>query len=342
MTSPQEQPYRSVLITGASGYIGRQLVAALSRDRRSVETIVAADVRLPESAARDPGIEYAQADIRTADLTALFRQYGTDVVVHLAAVVTPGRNSNRQLEYEVDVLGTERVLKACREAAVRKLVYTSSGAAYGYHADNPAWLVESDPLRGNEEFAYSHHKRLVEQMLERWRNDHPALRQLVFRACTILGETTRNQITDLFDGRFVLGLRGAQTPFVLIWDQDIVGALLHGVHEGGTGIYNLAGDGSLSLCEMAAMLEKPYVEIPVTVMTAALYALKAVGLSQYGPEQVGFLRYRPVLDNRRLKEELGYIPRKTTRQTFELFVSARRRASSGDGLPPARAARDAP
>ena len=50
-------------------------------------------------------------------------------------------------------------------------------------------------MRGNEAFAYSHHKRLVEEMLADYRRDHPQLKQVVFRVGTILGETTRNQIT---------------------------------------------------------------------------------------------------------------------------------------------------
>jgi UDP-glucose 4-epimerase len=52
----------------------------------------------------------------------------------------------------------------------------------------------------------------------------------------------------------------------------------------------------------------------------SLWILKKLGLTQYGPEQIGFLRYRPVLSNRRLKEVFGYVPEKTTRQTFEYFL----------------------
>jgi UDP-glucose 4-epimerase len=245
-------------------------------------------------------------------------------VVHLAAIVTPGRAANRQLEYEVDVLGTRNVLDACLAAGVRKLIYTSSGAAYGYHADNPAWLDEADALRGNPEFAYADHKRQAEETLAQWRVAHPELLQLIFRPGTILGARAANQITALFDKRYVLGLSGTDSPFVIIWDQDVVGAIVKGIHAGGTGIFNLAGDGVLTLSEMASMMRKPYVALPVGLVTAALWLLKRLRLTQYGPEQVNFLRYRPVLSNRRLKEEFGYIPRKTTREVFEFFLQARR------------------
>jgi len=318
-----ERPYRSVLVTGAGGYVGRQLVAALAREPRGVQSLVATDLRAPSEAERLAGVEYAEADVRSADLAHLCRRFAVDLVVHLAAIVTPGRDSNRQLEYEVDVVGTRRVLGACLAAGVRKLVYTSSGAAYGYHADNPEWIDEGAPLRGNPEFAYSDHKRLVEELLARARTEHPELLQLVFRPGTILGARARNQITNLFEGRFVVGLAGAQSPFVLVWDEDVVGAILRGIHEGGAGVFNLAGDGTLTLREMAGRLGKPYLPLPVALVRAALWLGKRLDLTQYGPEQVGFLRHRPVLSNRRLKEEFGYAPRKTTREVFEVFAGAR-------------------
>ena len=324
---PVEKQYRSVLVTGAGGYLGRQLIDTLARDRRGIETLVAADVRLPPAAERLPGVHYVTMDVRAPEVPVLFARFRIELVVHLVAVVTPGRRSDRRLEYEVDVLGTENVLRACVSTAVRKIIYTSSGAAYGYHADNPPWLDEQDRLRGNPEFAYSDHKRQVEEMLARWRLVHPELLQLILRPGTILGARTKNQITDLFDGRWVLGISGTSSPFVMVWDQDVVSVLVRGVHEGGTGIFNVAGDGTLSLADMARMLGKPYIVMPAPLVAAGLWLLKKLRLTQYGPEQVKFLRYRPVLGNRRLKEEFGYVPQKTTRETFAYFLEHR---ASGD------------
>jgi UDP-glucose 4-epimerase len=319
----QETPYGSVLITGADGYIGRQLTAALAADPRQVSTIVAADVRPVPRERQVKGVHYVQADICDPGLAQAIDTFHTDLVVHLAAVVTPGRKSDPKLEYRVDVEGTANILKTCVQCRVRKLIYTSSGAAYGYHPDNPQWLDENDPIRGNAEFAYAHHKRLVEEMLTRYRKEHPELKQLIFRPGFILGATTQNQITNLLDQPRITGIKGADSPFVIIWDQDVVGAILRGIHQGGTGIYNLAGDGLLTLPEMARILEKPYRALPVWLVTAVLWLGKRLGFTQYGPEQVRFLRYRPVLANRRLKEEFGYIPQMNTREVFDYYLEQR-------------------
>ena len=309
----------SVLVTGAGGYIGRLLVDKLSGDSRGL-TVVAADVRETPHEERLKGVTYLVADVRSPEMTEIFRRHHVRTVVHLASIVTPGKKSDREFEYSVDVLGTENIIRACLDTGVDKLIITSSGAAYGYHPDNPEWLDEKDALRGNPEFAYSDHKRQVEEMLARCRQEHSSLRQLILRPGTILGTTARNQITALFHKPFLMGLRGADSPFVFIWDMDVVECILKGIREDGTGIYNLAGDGALTMREMARLMHKPYVPLPVWLVRGALRVLKRLGLGSYGPEQVNFLRYRPVLSNQRLKQEFGYVPQKTSKQVFEFYL----------------------
>ena len=313
---------RRVLITGGAGYLGGTLVASLARRREESgdpACIVATDVREVAVERRLAGVEYAVFDVRETGLAAILREHAIDTVVHLAAIVTPGPKSSRELEYAVDVTGTRNALEACVASGVRRFVVTSSGAAYGYHADNPEWLTEDDPVRGNEAFAYSHHKRLVEEMLAEYRRTHPELKQVVFRVGTILGETTRNQITALFERPRLIAIRGSRSPFVFIWDRDVVGAIEHAIFSDKDGIYNVAGDGALSIQEIAGRLGKRCVTLPPGLLRAGLAVAHPLGLSRYGPEQVDFLRYRPVLDNRRLKEEFGYVPKLTSAQVFELY-----------------------
>jgi len=314
-----------VLVTGAAGYLGGQLVAALAAGARRPAALVAMDVRAVPPERRLAGVAYEAADIRAPELGAILQRHAIDTVVHLASIVTPGKNSNREFEYSVDVLGTENLLHACVEAGVRKIIVSSSGAAYGYHADNPAWISEDAPVRGNQAFAYSWHKRLVEEMLADYRARAPQLAQLVFRIGTVLGESVKNQITDLFDKPRLIAIQGSVSPFVFIWDQDVVGCLLEAVYSDKAGVYNVAGDGALGIREIAARLGKRCVVLPAWLLAAALALLKPLGLTQYGPEQVSFLRYRPVLANRRLKEQFGYVPRKTSAEVFEFYLAARAR-----------------
>jgi UDP-glucose 4-epimerase len=312
-----------VLVTGGGGYLGRQLVAALAAlpaERRSA-AIVCHDIREP--AERLAEVDYAVADIRSPEIAEIIARHGIDTVVHLASIVTPGKKSNREFEYDVDVNGTKNLLEACVRHHVKRIIVSSSGAAYGYHADNPEWLSEDAPVRGNEAFAYSHHKRLVEEMLADYRRTQPQLEQIIFRIGTILGPTVKNQITDLFEKPRLIAIAGSESPFVFIHDQDVVGAMLHGIASPVTGIFNVAGDGKLSIHEIAARLGKRCVVLPASLLRAALWLLKKLNLTQYGPEQLDFLRYRPVLLNTRLKREFGYVPKLSSAQVFELYRKSR-------------------
>ena len=310
-----------VLVTGGAGFIGHALVAELAREG-AARPVTSVDVREVPAAQQLPGVRYATADIRTPELAALVARVKPSSIVHLASVVAVGGDVRR--DYEIDVLGTRNVLEACRAAGVAHLIVTSSGAAYGYHADNPVPLRESDVLRGNEDFPYARNKREVEEMLAQWRADHPQLRQTVFRPCTVLGPTTDNQITALFERPVVTGLSGTATPFSLIADEDVVAALAQAVRTGRDGVYNLAGDGTLSLREIARLNGKPFVAIAPGLMKAVLGLLNKLKLTKLGPDNVKFIQFRPVLDNAKLKSEFGYTPRHDARAVFERYRDGRK------------------
>lgn len=300
-----------IAITGAAGYIGAQLGQRLAAHH----TVLGLDVR--EGAT---GFPMRPLDIRDPALATLLATEGIEAVVHLAAVLEP--STDRARDHDIDVKGTRNVLAACRAAGVRHLTVTSSGAAYGYHADNPPWLTESHALRGNAEFSYADHKRQVEQLLAEHRVEHPTVAQLVFRVGTVVGATTRNQITALFHRPRLLAVRGHASPFVFIWDQDLVEALAYGVTHGRTGIFNMAGSGALSLHQLAHHLGKPVLALPAWLLRSALALAKPLGLARYGPEQVRFLQYRPVLSNAKLLSDFGWQPAKSSVEAFRYFAES--------------------
>lgn len=297
-----------VLVTGGNGFLGSSVVRGLTAAGHEV---VSADLRAP-AVVMDVTSRAAVRDVVGA--------VRPEVVVHLASIVTPGPGSTREAEYAVDVTGTRHVLDACVEHGVRRVVVSSSGAAYGYHADNPAWITEDQPVRGNEEFAYSHHKRLVEELLPAY----DSLEQVVLRIGTILGASVDNQITALFERPRLLRIRGSESPFVFVWDTDVVAVIEQAVTGSVTGVFNVAGDGALTISEIASILGKPVLTIPEPVLRAALAIGSRLRLTPYGPEQTRFLQYRPVLANDRLKTVFGYTPTRTSREAFDEWRRSRR------------------
>ncbi len=303
-----------VCITGAAGYVGTLLGARLAA--QPGVTVTGVDVRPRQGGA----VPVRALDIRDPALATLLRDQRIDAVVHLAAVLEPSRDRAR--DFDIDVNGTRNVITACVAAGVRHLTVTSSGAAYGYHADNPVPLTEEHSLRGDAAFSYADHKRQVEVLLAEARTRHPALQQLVLRVGPVVGAATRNQITALFHRRVLLAVRGYDAPFAFVWDEDLVAVLAHGVTQGVSGVFNVAGSGALTMREIGALLRKPVLAIPAGVLRAALWAGRRLGVARYGPEQVRFLQHRPVLANAKLLREFGVPMRKTAREAFVHFMGA--------------------
>ncbi len=301
-----------ILITGAAGLVGQALLAELP----TAQDVIATDIREPDKL---QGSRYVRLDVTGDDPMRVFSDLKPEVVVHLASIVTPPKGSTREFEYKVDVKGTEAIVEACIANDVRRLVVTSSGAAYGYHSDNPSPLRESDALRGNEEFPYSHHKRLVEELLAEARRSHPKLQQVVLRVGTVLGTGVNNQITALFQKSRLLAIHGSDSPFVFIWTQDLARILLRAATDGPAGIFNCAGDGAMSIADIAKAQGKSCITLPAWVLKLALSIARPLRLSRYGSEQVRFLQYRPVLDNTALKSIFGYTPEYSSAKAFELW-----------------------
>ncbi|MGR3363915.1 MAG: SDR family oxidoreductase [Maritimibacter harenae] len=300
-----------ILVTGAAGMVGRALIGALP-----MEDLVATDLDrgvLPE------GVAFRRMDVTGNDPDGVIGEVRPDVVVHLASIVTPPPGMTREQAFAVDVTGTRNVLDACIRHGVRRIVVTSSGAAYGYHPDNSVPLTEDAPVRGNPEFAYADHKRQVEEMLARARTDHPGLEQVVLRVGTVLGAGVENQITALFHRPRLLAIRGADSPFVFIWTRDLARIVARAATDGPAGIYNVAGDGWLTVDDLARQLGKPLLRLPAWLLKAVLAVAHPLGLIQYGPEQVRFLQYRPVLANERLKSVFGYVPELSSAEVFALW-----------------------
>ncbi len=318
---------KNILITGTSGYVGTQLIERLKADsyknKEEIGQVVALDIR--DNGVRVDGVEYYFEDIRNLEkMKEILEKHNINTVIHMAAILAPNERVSVEMMYEINVEGTRNLLKCAQVNKVDRFITASSGAAYGYHADNSKWLSEKDKIRGNLEFPYSFHKRLNEEDFALYRDLLPKMKQFVFRIGTVLGVSVNNLITDMFKKSVVTGIKGSDAPFVFIWDEDLVEIILKAVTSEKPGEYNVAGDGTVNLSDIAKTLNKRYIAIPSTVVEKALRLLKTIGVSQYGPEQVKFLKYRPVLDNKKLKEVFGYVPRKTSLEVLEFYLKNRK------------------
>ncbi len=318
-----------ILITGAAGCLGRQLVEKIIN--RSKHTVYATDVKAnPFSSGTEQRLHYQQLDVRDQRFLDWVDECAPNAVVHLASILQISEQMPRETAYEIDVLGTERLLKACVNAKVNKFIVTTSGAAYGYYPENKHIITEERPTRGNPDYFYSAHKAAVEQLMKRYRGAHPELQQIVFRPGAILGPDFTGPVVNLFQQKIITGLLGYPGPFNFIWSEDVVDYIIEGLESDITGQFNMAGDGTLSMKDIAQHLDKPYLALPAGLIQAALAVAKPLGLSQYGPEQVKFIKFRPVLANDKLKTTFTHQPRYNTEQSLDAFLASQHTSTQQD------------
>src|SRR3954467_8326876 len=189
----------TVAVTGPTGDLGIAIVNALERSR-AVKKIIGM-ARRPFDPA-DQGwkkTEYRQGDVSDdASVRGLVK--GADVVVHLAFAILDASDATRDLNIE----GSRHVFEEAAKAGAERICYASSVAAYGFHDDNPDWLIEEGPARGSPEHPYSQQKAEVERvlgevLLKRRKTVAYAFRPCVVagpRARTFLGETPYYKLSE--------------------------------------------------------------------------------------------------------------------------------------------------
>lgn len=146
------------LVTGGTGFVGSHVARALAAEGHSVRVLHRASSKL--TLLEGVPFEGAPGDIRdAASLRAACE--GCDWVFHVAAVSDYWRSTQDEI-IEANVRGTKRVLQAAKEAGVRRVVFTSSAAAVGLHADGSP-SDESDGFNGSSaRFPYAYSKAMAE------------------------------------------------------------------------------------------------------------------------------------------------------------------------------------
>lgn len=252
------------LVTGAAGFIGSHLVAALlAEGHRVIGVDLFSDYYAPglkeanlAGVIDHPRFSLHRADLLDLDLAALLD--GVEVVFHLAAQA--GVRSSWGREFAIytnqNVLATQRLLEAARGRPLRKFVFASSSAVYG-ESELPMW--EESPTRPLSPYGVT--KLAAEHLCRLYWVAH-AVPVISLRYFTVFGPRQR---PDMAFHRFIRALLGGR-PITLYGDgrqtrdftyvSDIVEATCRAAWGDAAGeVVNVAGGARVELLAVIRELE---------------------------------------------------------------------------------------
>jgi nucleoside-diphosphate-sugar epimerase len=335
----------TVAVTGPTGEIGKTFIRALEQADGIGEIRGMARRPFEPSSFGWQRTRYVQGDIldRAAvdELVA-----GADVVVHLAFIIFGDAKETQSVNLE----GSRNVFAATAAAGARRLVYTSSVAAYGFHTDNPQPLDEDVPARGSDSFYYSAQKAELEgAMTEAMAGaatetyvfrpsivggpDSPALvEQLPYvRASAALPDGLRRLLGRLPTPAPVLPDFGV--PLQLVHADDVAEALVAGVlGRGVPGIYNLAAPGEITLSDIAREMGWSSVELPKIGVDLTAQLLERLPYAPAGTEWIQALRVPVLMDTARAREQLDWVPVYDALATLRETIAGARESAAPESV----------
>ncbi len=307
---------KNIFITGVSGYFGSKLVSLFAQ-KDEVGSIAGIDVKPPSYTSKK--LEFIQHDVRD-DMYPILSERGIDCAIHTAYILPPIHN--KALMEDININGTKNFLDSCAKAGVSQLLCCSSTTAYGFHKDNPSILTEDSPLRGNDDFTYSKNKKELEVIYKEFKKTHPDVCLTIIRPSFVVGPGFDNPLARHLRKKIV-PLPQDTAPFQFIHEDDLVEIIYQLLSQKKEGAYNLAADGTMTFDEMLRILGNRPLKLPASVLypfNSIMWFLRIKFMSEFPGPALNMVRYPWIASNEKLKKELNYKFRYTTKEAFEDFA----------------------
>jgi UDP-glucose 4-epimerase len=292
-----------IAVTGAAGQLGTVVLRRLAVER-GVTAIRSLDLRPPAVASGK--LEHVRADVRDPEFARFLD--GCDALVHLAFIVTGA--PPRPVFDAINVAGSKNVIEAAVKVGIKKIVYTSSVAAYGVVHGHPRPIVETTPRVQQPAFPYSAAKWEVEAWLDTFEPAHPDVAIARLRPSIVIGAPTVHAHGAMLGRRAIVDV---EAPLPLVWDEDVAEVVALALRKNARGAFNVTAEPAATARELAAACNLRLIRIPRALINvgAQLGALATrLGLSE--ALDPAWLRLTDVcmeMSSEKARRELGWKPK---------------------------------
>ena len=309
-----------ILVTGATGFIGSNLVKKLYGGKNEI-TIFAGNTN--HQFLDDFKIKRVQGDVRDYE-TVLKTVKGSDYVYHLAACSLNTPKDKEEI-FGVNVLGTENVMRACLASNVKKVVHVSSSSALGFSKNEKRKLNEKDYLDFKDQL-YGQSKKMgedkVKEFVAKGLNATIVLPSYVIGAGEI-DQARFGLFKSIARGRIKFAYPGGGGTVAV---EDLVEGLILAMKRGRAGErYILSNENAsyLDRCNLiASIMKKPKIRIKLPGITyypmCLLGAILQIALKNppITTETIRWSYNFRYYDSSKARQELGWQPKISLEQSF--------------------------
>ena len=296
-----------VVVTGAAGGLGRLVCRRLHR----VYDVIGVDNRLFPDRPKD--VEHHEADLRRKAAMQLLKKKRPSCIVQLG-VLQSQSGSPLSSTYHIESLNA--LLRLVEQVKARKLIFLSSAALYGASSTSSGFLTEESPLLGAGRTPELSDLISLDMMVQSFFWKHPETETVILRPVHIIGPHLRNPATTYLRGHNIPTLMGFDPMMQIIHELDVVEAIHLAMRPGVRGVFNLVGGGQAPLSRLIQARGARAVPVPGPLLKAIVERASSLRLLSIPPAHLDHLRYSCLVDGRRAREELAFIPKYTLSQTL--------------------------
>lgn len=305
-----------IIITGIAGRLGRLLAQRLHRELDGGR-VIGLDRR--DFVGRPRDIDHLRVDLRSKKARDVFRAEDVQALIHMGLMHDPRMTPAEHHSWNVQ--GTARLLDACASYRVPKVVLLSSANVYGPRPDNPQFLSEDAPLNAGVHFPAIRDLVEVDMLASSFFWKQQTCETVILRPVHILGGV-RNAPSNYLRLPWVPTLLGFDPMVQVIHELDVVEAIVRALAPKVRGIFNIAGPGELPLSAILRELGKPTLPVPHPLAKAAMATLWRGKLTSFPVPELDFIRFVCMVDGARAREQLGFRPRHTLKDTIRAVLAA--------------------
>lgn len=301
---------KRILITGVSRFLGLRLAKRLENDPR-VGAVIGVD--LEEPTVPIAGLEFVRADIRNPMVARVLEATKVDTLIHTNIASSPALLGGRSNMKENNVIGTMQLLAAAQRAdRLKRVVVKSSTAVYGSRSGEPSVIAEDYASREADLGGYASDCAEAEQYVRDFGRRRPDVELAILRTQNVVGPTVHTNITDYLSLPVVPTAFGYDPRLQLLHEEDAVEALYTAVMGDARGIFNVAAEGVVYLSQAIRMMGRAQMPLMLPAAQTAAGILRRAGVLDFPTDQLQLILFGRVVDIRRAREVLGFIPAFTT------------------------------